>query len=156
MQIVRAPDAPTSTTPFKGRIESIGIGPRGIVAEVHSTLDLDAWITKKLGLRTNNDWTCCVKSLTFKDGVLELKLTNRRGLKVVWADQGFEPGDFQDGGFGWYSPDGEHWTAMAPNDADYPFAGRSALESSDRRVRERRGRVGRLHRDRGVPRWHVR
>ncbi len=123
LQIVRPPAAPTSTTPFKGRIESIGIGPRGIVAEVHSTLDLDAWITKKLALRTNNDWTCCVKSLTFKDGVLELKLTNRRGLKVVWADQGFEPGDFQDGGFGWYSPDGEHWTAMAPNDADYPSPG---------------------------------
>ena len=123
LQIVRPPAALTSTTPFKGRIESIGIGPRGMVAEVHSTLDLDAWITKKLGLRTNNDWTCCVKSLTFKDGVLELKLTNRRGLKVVWADQGFEPGDFQDGGFGWYSPDGEHWTAMAANDADYPSPG---------------------------------
>ena len=50
--------APTSTTPFKGRIESIGIGPKGIVAEVHSDLDWDAWVTKKLGLRTNNDWTC--------------------------------------------------------------------------------------------------
>jgi hypothetical protein len=34
----------------------------------------------------------------------------------VWADEGFEPGDYQDRGFGWYSPDGEHWTAMAPND----------------------------------------
>ena len=33
----------------------------------------------------------------------------------MWADQGFEPGDYQDGGFGWYSPDGEHWTVMAPN-----------------------------------------
>ena len=120
LQISRPPAPPTSTTPFKGRIESIGIGPKGIVAQVHSDLDLDAWITEKLGLRTNNDWTCCVKSLTFKDGVLELKLNDRPGLKVVWADEGFEPGDIFDGGFGWYSPDGERWTAMAPNDADYP------------------------------------
>ena len=59
--IVRPTAAPTSTTPFKGRIESIGIGPKGIVAQVHSDLDWDAWVTKKLGLRTNNDWTCRVK-----------------------------------------------------------------------------------------------
>jgi hypothetical protein len=114
--IVRPPAAPTSTTPFKGRIESIGIGPKGIVAEVHSDLDWDAWVTKKLGLRTNNDWTGHVKSVTFQNGVLQIKLNNRPGLKVVWADEGFEPGDYQDRGFGWYSSDGEHWTAMAPND----------------------------------------
>ena len=123
VRIVRPSDAPPPTTPFRGRIESIGVGPRGIVAQVHSNIDLDRWITKKLGLRTNNDWTCCVKSLTFKDGVLELKLTNRRGLKVVWADEGLQPGDIFDGGFGWYSPDGGHWTPMAPNDADYPSRG---------------------------------
>lgn len=115
VQIVRPPAAPTSTAPFKGRIESIGVGPMGIVAQVHSHLDSDAWITKKLGLRTNNDWTCCVKDATFKNGVLQIKLNNRPGLKVVWADEGFEPGDYQDRGFGWYSPDGEHWTAMTPN-----------------------------------------
>ena len=115
VQIVRPPAAPTSTTPFKGRIESIGIGPMGIVAQVHSDIDWDAWVTKKLGLRTNNDWTCCVKDVTFKDGVLQIKLSNRPGLKVVWADEGLEPGDYQDRGFGWYSPDGEHWTAMTPN-----------------------------------------
>ena len=107
--------APTSSTPFKGRIESIGIGPKGIVAEVHSDLDWDAWVTKKLGLRTNNDWTAHVRSVTFQNGVLQIKLTNRPGLKVNWADQGFEPGDYQDRGFGWYSPDGEHWTEMDPN-----------------------------------------
>ena len=112
---VRPTAAPTSTTPFKGRIESIGIGPKGIVAEVHSNLDWDAWVTKKLGLRTNNDWTGHVKSVTFQNGVLQIKLNNRPGLKVVWADQGFEPGDYQDRGFGWFSPDGEHWTEMAPN-----------------------------------------
>ena len=44
-----------------------------------------------------------------------LKRSNGPGLKVVWADEGLEPGDFQDRGFGWYSADGEHWTAMAPN-----------------------------------------
>jgi len=111
---VSLPDAPTSTTPFKGRIESIGIGPKGLVAEVHSSLDTDAWVTKKLGLRTNNDWTMHVKSVTFRNGVLEIKLTNRPGLKVVWADQGFEPGDFGDSGFAWYSADGEHWTELPP------------------------------------------
>ena len=106
---VRPTAAPSSTTPFKGRIESIGIGPSGIVAEVHSDLDWDAWVTKKLGLRTNNDWTCCVKDVTFQNGVLQIKLNNRPGLKVVWADDGFaRPGDYQDQGFGWYSPDGEH------------------------------------------------
>jgi hypothetical protein len=120
VQIVRPPAPPTSTTPFKGRIESMGIGPRGIVAQVHSDLDWEAWVTKRLGLRTNNDWTCCVTDVTFKDGVLRIKLSNRPTLKVVWADEGLEPGDYQDRGFGWYSPDGVKWTAMAPNpNADY-------------------------------------
>ena len=116
LQVVDPPAAPTSTTPFKGRIESIGIGPRGIVAQVHSDLDWDAWVTKKLGPRTNNEWTCCVKSVTSGMASSQIKLDNRPGLKVVWADQGFEPGDYQDRGFGWYSPDGEHWTVMAPNE----------------------------------------
>jgi hypothetical protein len=115
VQIVRPPAAPTATTPFKGRIESIGIGPKGIVAQVHSDIDTDEWVTRKLGLRTNNDWTCCVRDFTFEDGVLQIKLSNGPGLKVVWADEGLEPGDFQDRGFGWYSADGEHWTEMTPN-----------------------------------------
>ena len=116
VQIVLPPAAPISTTPFKGRIESIGIGPKGIVAEVHSDLDTDAWITAKLGLRENNDWVNHLEDITFENGVLEVKLDNRPGLKVVWADEGFALGDYMDGGFGWYSPDGEHWTEMAPND----------------------------------------
>ncbi len=57
-----------------------------------------------------------MKDVTFQNGVLQIKLNNRPGLKVVWADEGLEPGDYQDRGFGWYSPDGEHWTEMAPND----------------------------------------
>ena len=125
VQIIGPSGAAGPTTPFKGRIESIGIGARGIVAEVHSHLDWDRWVTRKLGLRTNNDWTCCVKDVTFEDGVLEIKLRNRPGLKVVWADEGFEPGDYQDRGFGWYSPDGVQWTAMAPNDSPAPESGSS-------------------------------
>jgi hypothetical protein len=39
--VAHASGAPVSTTPFTGRIESIGIGPKGIVAEVHSVLDLN-------------------------------------------------------------------------------------------------------------------
>jgi hypothetical protein len=115
LRIVQPPAQPTVTTPFMGRIESIGIGPMGIVAQVHSDLDWDAWVTKKLGLRTNNDWTCCVEEVTFQNGVLQIKLNNGPGLQVVWADEGFEPGDYQDRGFGWYSPDGEQWTAI-PSD----------------------------------------
>jgi len=30
----------------------------------------------------------------------------------VWADYGFEPGDVADRGFGWYSPDGDHWAPI--------------------------------------------
>jgi hypothetical protein len=115
LQIVRPPAAPTSTSPFKGRIESLGIGPKGIVAQVHSHLDWDDWVRRKLGARTNNEWVTHVKSVDFLHGVLNIKMDNGPGLRVVWADEGFEPGDFQDRGFGWYSPDGEQWTAMAPN-----------------------------------------
>ena len=125
LRIVRPPAAPVDTSPFKGRIESIGVGPKGMVAQVHSDLDWDLWVTRKLGLRTQNDWTCCVRDVTFEDGVLEIKLSNGPGLKVVWADEGLEPGDYQDRGFGWYSPDGEQWTAMAPSDPPTHDAGSS-------------------------------
>jgi hypothetical protein len=53
-----------------------------------------------------------VKSVTFQNGVLQIKLDNRPGLKVVWADEGFELGDYQGAGFEWYSPDGKQWTAV--------------------------------------------
>jgi hypothetical protein len=108
LRIVRPPAEPRVTTPFKGRIESIGIGPAGIVAQVHSHLDWDAWVASKLGA----DWVSRYKGVDFKDGILEITMKKGRGLKVVWADQGFEPGDYMDAGFGWYSPDGEHWTLM--------------------------------------------
>jgi hypothetical protein len=126
VHIVRPPAAPTSTTPFKGRIESIGIGPRGIVAQVHSDLDWDAWVTKKLGVRSNNAWVKHLKSVDFRDGILRIKLDNGPGLNVVWADEGFELGDYQDRGFGWYSADGEHWTEMAPEESE-----QSALPTGD-------------------------
>src|SRR6185369_10933003 len=116
LTVFRQPADPVSTKSFAGPIESVGIGPKGIVVETHSGFDFEHWVTKKLGLRTNNDWTMHVQSMTFKNGVLEIKLNNRPGLKVVWADQGYQPGDLYDGGFGWYSPDGEHWTEMAQGD----------------------------------------
>ena len=67
---------------------------------------------EKLGLRTNNDWTCCVKDVTFQNGVLQIKLNNRPGLRSTGADEGFLPGDYLYGGFGWYSPDGVQWTPI--------------------------------------------
>ncbi len=108
LRIVRPPAAPTETTPFKGRIQSIGIGPEGIVAQVHSHLDWDAWVASKLG----DDWVSRYEEVSFKDGILEITMKQGRGLKVVWADEGFALGDFQDAGFGWYSPDGVAWTAI--------------------------------------------
>jgi hypothetical protein len=119
VRIVRPGAAPTDTTPFKGRIGSLGIGPAGIVATVDSQLDFDAWVTKKLGLRTNNDWTCCVKDVTFQNGVLQIKLNNGPGLKVNWADEGFLPGDYLYKGFGWYSPDGVQWTPIPGYGTDF-------------------------------------
>jgi hypothetical protein len=110
LRIVRPPAAPMVTTPFKGRIQSMGIGPAGIVAQVHSHLDTDAWIASKLG----DDWVSRYEEVSFKDGVLKVTMKRGRGLKVVWADQGFEPGDFMDAGFGWYSPDGVEWKLMPP------------------------------------------
>ena len=109
LRIVRPPAAPTETTPFKGRIQSMAIGPAGIVAQVHSHLDWDAWVASKLG----DDWVSRYKGVDFKDGILEITMKQGRGLKVVWADQGFEPGDYQDAGFGWYSPDGAAMDADA-------------------------------------------
>ena len=108
LRIVRPPAEPTETTPFIGRIESIGIGPVGIVAQVHSHLDWDAWVATRLG----EDWVSHFTDMAFEDGILDISVDNGPGLHVVWADEGFELGDYQDAGFGWYSPDGEQWTAM--------------------------------------------
>lgn len=112
LRIVRPPAAPVDTSPFKGRIESIGIGPAGIVAQVHSHLDTDAWIASRLG----ENWVTHYTEVALEDGVFTVGMDNGPGLSVVWADEGFEPGDYFDNGFGWYSPDGEQWTAI-------PFVG---------------------------------
>ena len=65
LRIVRPRAEPTETTPFKGRIESIGIGPAGIVAQVHSHLDWDLWVASKLG----DDWVSRYEEVSFKDGI---------------------------------------------------------------------------------------
>jgi len=115
VRIVRPRAETTATTPFKGRVGSIGIGPLGFVARVHSTLlDWDAWVTSKLG----PDWVPHMTFYSYEDGILRIETDDGRSLNVVWADEGFEPGDFQDRGFGWYSPDGERWTAIPDFPAD--------------------------------------
>ena len=108
LRISRPPAAPTDTTPFKGRIESIGIGPVGIVAHVHSHLDWDAWVASKLG----KNWVSHYTGVDYRNGVLRIGMDNGPGLRVNWADEGFLPGDYQDKGFGWFSPDGVEWTAI--------------------------------------------
>lgn len=112
LRIVQPPADPTESTPFKGRIESIGIGPLGIVAQVHSDLlDWDAWVASRLGA----NWVSHLTGVHFEGGVLDIDVDKGPGLHVVWADEGFLPGDYQDRGFGWYSPDGVEWTAI-PSD----------------------------------------
>ena len=59
VRIVRPGAAPTDTTPFKGRIGSLGIGPAGIVATVDSQLDFDAWVASKLGKDWVSHYTEC-------------------------------------------------------------------------------------------------
>ncbi len=107
VRIVRPPAEPATTTPFDGPVGAIGIGPMGLVARVHSNLDWDAWVATKLG----EDWVSHYTEVAFEDGILDIGMDNGPGLHVVWADEGFELGDFQDWGFGWYSPDGQQWTA---------------------------------------------
>ena len=107
VRIVRA-GAATDTTPFKGRIASLGVGPAGIVAFVHSHLDWDEWVASKLG----RNWVSHYTGVDFKNGILKIGMDNGPGLKVNWAEEGFEPGDYQDAGFGWYSPEGEQWTQI--------------------------------------------
>jgi hypothetical protein len=119
LRIVRPSAAPVDTSPFKGRIESIGVGPAGIVAQVHSHLDTDAWIASRLG----ENWVSHYTGVDFENGVITVGMDNGPGLSAVWADEGFEPGDLFDNGFGWYSPDGEQWTAM-------PFFGSPGADES--------------------------
>jgi hypothetical protein len=117
LRVVQPPAPPTDSTPFEGRIESIGVGPLGIVAHVHSRLNYatednwDSWVASKLG----QDWVSHLTGVHFEGGVLDIDVDNGPGLHVVWADEGFLPGDYQDRGFGWYSPDGVEWTAI-PSD----------------------------------------
>ena len=60
-----------------------------------------------------------MKDVTFQDGILQIKLNNGPGLKVVWADEGFVPGDYLYAGFGWYSPDGVQWTPIPGYGTDF-------------------------------------
>ncbi len=116
VRIVRPPAAPTDATPFKGRIQSLAIGPAGIVAFVASHLDFDEWVASKLG----KNWVSHYTGVDFKNGILKIGMDNGPGLRVNWADQGFEPGDYLYGGFGWFSPDGEEWTPI-PGYLTYGF-----------------------------------
>ena len=81
LRIVRPPAAPTVTTPFKGRIESIGIGPAGIVAFVHSHLDWDAWVASSLG----TNWVSRYKGVDFKDGILEITMEPDKAAASRWS-----------------------------------------------------------------------
>jgi hypothetical protein len=107
VSILRPPDEPV-TKDFEGGVGAVGIGPAGIVVRVHSALDFDAYVTSVLG----PGWVEHMVSFSFQDGVLLITTDDDRALEVVWADEGFEPGDVADRGFGWYSPNGTQWTPI--------------------------------------------
>ena len=109
LRILRPPDLPVTKSDFSGGVGSVGIGPAGIVAHVHSALDFDAFVTSKLG----PGWVEHMVTFSFQDGILRITTDDDRSLEIVWADAGFAPGDVADRGFGWYSPDGDQWTPIA-------------------------------------------
>ena len=94
--------------PADGTLGAVGFGPAGVVARTHSALDFDAFITTKLG----PGWVDVLDTLDFTDGVLYITTHDGRSTELVWADEGFEPGDVADRGFGWYSADGNEWVAI--------------------------------------------
>jgi hypothetical protein len=49
---------------------------------------------------------------SFTDGVLRIATDDGRDIEIVWADQGFEPDDVADRGFGWHSLNGDDWAAI--------------------------------------------
>lgn len=108
LRILRPPDKPITKSDFSGGVGAVGIGPAGIVAHVHSALDFDAFVTSQLG----PGWVEHMVSFSFQDGILRITTNDDRALEIVWADQGFAPGDVADRGFRWYSPDGEQWTPI--------------------------------------------
>ncbi len=94
--------------PSEGALGAVGIGPAGVVARTHSTLDFDALITTKLG----SGWADQLETFDYSNGVLSITTSEGRSTKIVWADEGFEPGDVADRGFGFHSRDGETWTPI--------------------------------------------
>lgn len=108
LRILRPPDKPITKSDFSGGVGAVGIGPAGIVAQVHSALDFDAFVTSKLG----PGWVEHMVSFSYQDGILRITTDDDRSLEIVWADAGFAPGDVADRGFGWYSPDGDQWTPI--------------------------------------------
>lgn len=108
MRILRPPDEPVTAADFNGAVGTVGIGPAGIVVQVHSALNFDAYVTSVLG----PGWVEHMVSFSFQDGILRITTDDARALEVVWAEEGFEPGDVADRGFGWYSADGDQWTPI--------------------------------------------
>lgn len=108
LSILSPPDEPVTNPDFSGGVGAAGIGPAGIVAHVHSALDFDAFVTSQLG----PGWVEHMVTFSFQDGILRITTNDDRALEIVWAEQGFEPGDVADRGFGWYSPNGDQWRAI--------------------------------------------
>lgn len=107
LRIARPANAP-NTYEFEGRIGAAATGRAGMLVRTHSTLNFDDYITSLMG----SGWVKHMTSFSFTDGILRITADDRPELNIVWADQGFEPGDVADRGFGWFSLDGEDWTSI--------------------------------------------
>ena len=108
------PLRPLRRRPSRAGSSRSASGPTGVVAEVHSDLDWDAWVTRSWVPEQTTRGSTHLKSVDYRDGILQIKLDNGPGLKVVWADEGLAPGDYQDKGFGVVQP---RWRAV---DGDPP------------------------------------
>ena len=108
VRTVQAPGPPLTKSDFDGAVGAVGIGPAGIVAQVHSGIDVDAFVTTFLG----SDWVGQIKEFEFADGVLHIATDDGRSADIVMADHGLGPGDVADRGYGWYSADGVDWSVI--------------------------------------------
>ena len=122
LRVLRPPAEPI-TSAFAGPVGAAGIGPAGIVVQVHSALDFDPYITSLLG----PGWVEHMTDFSYEDGILRITTDDRPALELDWAAQGFLPGDVADRGFGWHSLDGREWTPIP----DFPDNGSPVIGTPD-------------------------
>jgi hypothetical protein len=114
--VVHPPAVPIATKSFNGEIESVAIGPKGIVAEVHSLSDPSqnpgydpgfAWYSP-----TGKHWTQMARRTTSSDSPGARLPTGGFGQVVGVSDGFIASGDGM-----WYSADGLTWRLLGHDDS---------------------------------------